>query len=371
MADESPSSGKRSPKGNSNSLLPLFGSLSAQETAIGTQGRKIGAGLPPPPHKPTKAIPEHLLTAATLEQQRVCSEKADLYIKRLTPLVGAPFYANQGFVLYQADCLDVLRALHEAAIPIDLTITSPPYNIGKEYETPQPLADYLAWCEHWMNAVHQSTKDNGAFWLNLGYVQTKNGKAVPLAYLLWNRSPFYLQQEIVWHYGAGVTTKRAFCPRNEKWLFFTKDTHFYTFNLDAVRDPNVKYPNQKKHGKYRCNPLGKNPSDVWLIPKVTTGTKRSSKERTPHPAQFPLRLIDRIVQVSSSPGDLVIDPFSGSGSAGIPAVAAARPYIGVDLRGDYCAVSARRFEKFLEARAALHQQPALPWQESHASESVR
>jgi len=102
--------------------------------------------------------------------------------------------------------------------------------------------------------------------------------------LLWDRSPFYLIQEVVWNYGAGVACRHQFSPRNEKFLWYVKDPNNYLFHLDKI----VKYPNQKKNGKLKCNPLGKNPTDVWQFPKVTSGKKRSSIERTAHPAQFPV-----------------------------------------------------------------------------------
>ncbi|MFM6250745.1 MAG: site-specific DNA-methyltransferase, partial [Dolichospermum sp.] len=113
--------------------------------------------------------------------------------------------------------------------------------------------------------------------------------------LLWDKIPFYLIQEIVWNYGAGVAGSKFFSPRNEKFLWYVKNPEAYTFNLDDIRDPNVKYPNQKKNGKIKVNPLGKNPTDVWEFPKVTSGQNRSSKERTPHPAQFPSAVIQRII----------------------------------------------------------------------------
>jgi len=92
-------------------------------------------------------------------------------------------------------------------------------------------------------------------WLNVGYLEVpEKGLCVPIPYLLWDKSPFYLLQEIVWKYGAGVSTKNRLSPRNEKWLFYLKNCQEYTFNLDNIRDPNVKYPNQKKNGKYRCIP---------------------------------------------------------------------------------------------------------------------
>ena len=160
---------------------------------------------------------------------------------------------------HQVQCIDTLAGLSRLADgSVDLTVTSPPYNIGKSYENRRPVDEYLDWCAQWMAQIYRVTKPNGAFWLNLGYLEVPGqGRAVPIPYLLWNRSPFYLLQEVVWHYGAGVTSKRAFCPRNEKWLWFVKNPEDYRFNLDAVRDPNVKYPNQKKNGKLKCNPLGK------------------------------------------------------------------------------------------------------------------
>jgi adenine-specific DNA-methyltransferase len=313
--------------------------------------RRIGNGPAPAPHTPTSAVPQGLLQRVPEATTVVCREKGRALAETLAPALGAPFYERDGFVLYQRDCRDVLRAMAARDIRTDLTVTSPPYNIGKAYEEALPITEYVAWCSAWMNDIWKITDERGAFWLNLGYLRIESrGRAVPIAYLLWDKSPFYMQQEIVWHYGAGVTAKRSFAPRNEKWLFFTKHAEEYVFNLDDVRDPNVKYPNQKKNGKFRCNPLGKNPSDVWLFPKVTTGAKRSSRERTAHPAQFPLGVIDRIVKASSNYQGIVLDPFSGSGSTGIAAVGNGRVYVGVETRADYCQAAVERHEHYLRLR---------------------
>ncbi len=247
---------------------------------------------------------------------------------------------------YEIKCTDILEGL--AGLPdgsVDLTVTSPPYNIGKEYEAARPLAEYLDWCQKWLTEIYRVTKPNGALWLNLGYLEVADkGRAVPIAYLLWDKSPFYLLQEIVWHYGAGVASKKAFSPRNEKWLWLVKDPQNYTFNLDAVRDPDVKYPLQKKNGKLKCNPLGKNPGDVWAIPKVTSGTNRASKERMPHPAQFPMAVIERIIRACSQPGDLVLDPFAGSGSTIAVAHLEGRQALGLEIRPDYVQMALQRIE---------------------------
>jgi adenine-specific DNA-methyltransferase len=274
--------------------------------------------------------------------------------------LGAPFYACDGFILYNTDCLPAMAALRVSGFRVPLTLTSPPYNIGKAYESVSSVEDYVGWSADWMRTVHGLTTSTGAFWLNLGYAPVPaKGRAVPLVYLLWDKTPFFLVQEVVWNYGAGVTSTRAFSPRNEKWLFFTSHEDDYTFNIDDVRDPNVKYPNQKKNGKFRCNPLGKNPSDVWQFPKVTSGTNRSSRERTPHPAQFPLGVVERIVRVSSNAGEIVLDPFSGSGSTGIAAVGAGRVYVGFERKTDYCRLSTERFERFKKLRADIVRQPSL------------
>lgn len=252
------------------------------------------------------------------------------------------------------DVITSLRAMPDASV--DLTVTSPPYNIGKEYEVCRPLEEYLAWCEVWMREVHRVTKPGGAFWLNLGYVAIEDrGRAVPLPYLMWNRSPFFMLQEIVWHYGAGVASRLGFSPRNEKWLWYVKDPETYTFNLDDVRDPDVKYPNQKKNGKLKCNPLGKNPGDVWILPKVTSGAGRASQERTPHPAQFPLAVITRIILACSNEGDVVLDPFAGSGSTLVAGLTVSRRTLGIEIRPDYCAIAQRR----IEAARAGHEELLL------------
>ena len=259
--------------------------------------------------------------------------------------------------IYLGDCLDLMSKLPDAAFA--LTVTSPPYNIGKSYEMPMAISEYLDWCEKWIAEVYRVTAPNGAFWLNLGYLEMPGrAKALPIAYMLWDRIPFYIIQEIVWHYGAGVAAKRSFSPRNEKFLWCVKNPEDYVFNLDAVRDPDVKYPNQKKNGKLKCNPLGKNPSDVWLFPKVTSGTNRASKERTPHPAQFPVAVIDRIVKACSNANDMVLDPFMGSGSTAEACLANNRVSLGMEIREDYIRIAERRLQSFVKstqsARAQLH-----------------
>lgn len=270
----------------------------------------------------------------------------------LVAALGAPDYRGDRYAIYRGDCRDLLTRVPDNSI--DLAFTSPPYNIGKEYEKVLPMDDFIDWCADWIEKIHRTTTPDGAFMLNVGYVALADrAKSIPLPYLLWNRVPFFLQQEIVWNYGAGVAAKKFLSPRNEKLLWYVKDADNYCFNLDDIRDPDVAYPNQKKNGKLRCNTIGKNPSDVWQIAKVTSGEGRASKERTPHPAQFPLDLCERVIRGFSPQNGIVLDPFLGSGSTIDACLRWDRYSIGFEVREDYCDIAAKRIENTTRQSASL------------------
>ncbi|HHT9136323.1 MAG TPA: DNA-methyltransferase [Candidatus Wunengus sp. YC60] len=311
-------------------------------------------------HEATKIAPMSLLQPFSNDLiQQIISKYKEVELS-LRNTIGTPLYSDSGFILYCGNSCELLSRLESSNFSTNLTVTSPPYNIGKEYETPKALNEYVNWCSSWMTHIYHITKAHGSFWLNVGYLEVNDkGLCVPIPYLIWDKSPFYLLQEIVWKYGAGVTTKYRLSPRNEKWLFYIKNQSRYTFNLDEIRDPNVKYPNQKKNGKYRCNPFGKNPSDVWEFSKVTTGANRSSKERTDHPAQFPLQVVERIVRVSSNKLEIVLDPFAGSCSAGIAAVGLGRIFLGFEIIPEYCELAIKRYERFKRERDYAQKQLKL------------
>jgi adenine-specific DNA-methyltransferase len=261
--------------------------------------------------------------------------------------LGQPFYRNEWTALYNMDCRIGLRVMKAQQMLIHSTITSPPYNIGKEYEKPLSTEEYIDWLVGVSSLLYDVTHPSGSYLLNLGYLSLEHiGRAVPIPYLLWDKITFYLQQEIVWNYGAGVACKNYLSPRNEKILWYVKNAESYTFNLDAIRDPDVKYPNSKKNGRLRVNTLGKNPSDVWQIAKVTTGTNRSSSERTSHPAQFPEDLIARTVAGFTNVGDIILDPFLGSGTTAIVAMKRKRYSIGFEINEAYCQVAKERVQQY-------------------------
>lgn len=259
----------------------------------------------------------------------------------LLAALGQPTFRGERYAIYNGDCRELLNRVPAGSL--DLTFTSPPYNIGKEYERVRPMEEFIDWCADWIDRIYRATAANGALLLNVGYVSLPDrAKSIPIPYLLWNRVPFFLQQEIVWNYGAGVAAKKFLSPRNEKLLWYVKDSECYCFNLDDIRDPDVAYPNQKKKGKLRCNTIGKNPSDVWQIAKVTSGAGRASKERTPHPAQFPLDLCERSIKGFSPVDGIVLDPFLGSGSTIDACLRWGRYSIGFEIREDYCRIAAER-----------------------------
>lgn len=234
-------------------------------------------------------------------------------VKIIKSKLGEPYFEIPWkCVLYKEDCFLWLKKIDQKVF--DWTITSPPYNIWKEYETVVSVDAYIKWTADWISLVYQCSKDESNFLLNVWFLETEKWKCVPIPYLMRDKVDFYMIQEIIRNYWAWVACKNRLSPRNEKVLRYAKNKDNYIFNLDPIRDPNVKYPNSKKNWKLRTNPLGKNPSDVWYIPKITTGTNRSSKERAPHPAQFPMTLIDRLVKWFSNKWDFILDPFMWSGT---------------------------------------------------------
>jgi len=252
-------------------------------------------------------------------------------------------------VVYPGDCAELLKQIPEASI--SLVITSPPYNIGKPYESRKALDAYLAWQKGIIKESVRVLKPTGSLVWQVGnYVE--NGEILPLDLLLFPIFTAFglrLRNRIVWAFEHGLHAKRRFSGRYEVALWFTKSDE-YTFNLDSVRVPQ-KYPNKKhfkgpKKGELSGNPLGKNPGDVWIFPNV----KANHVEKTGHPAQYPVELVERFVLALTEEDDWVLDPFGGSGTTLIAALMHKRRGAMAEIIPDYIEMAQHRLREAWEGR---------------------
>ena len=248
-------------------------------------------------------------------------------------------------VLFLGDRLKLLDQIPDGSI--QLIVTSPPYNIGKEYEKRQDLGRYLEEQEKTISACVRVLSDKGSLCWQVGNHIAKDGEVFPLDALMYQIGKKYnlkLRNRIIWHFGHGLHCTRRFSGRHETIVWFTK-TDKYIYNLDPVRVPQ-KYPgkrNYKKgenHGKLSGNPLGKNPSDIWEIPNV----KSNHPEKTEHPCQFPIELIERLVLSMTNKGDAVLDPYLGVGSTICAAVLHGRKGYGSDIHKKYINLAEQRIK---------------------------
>ncbi len=260
------------------------------------------------------------------------------------------YYSDEAnVILYHGETLELLSQIPDKTAR--LVVTSPPYNIGKEYETRLPLSEYLKHQEAVIKEAVRITADNGSICWQVGnYIE--KGSIIPLDILLFpifSNLGLKLRNRIIWHFGHGLHAKKRFSGRYEVILWFTK-TDDYIFNLDPVRIPQ-KYPNKKyfkgpKKGQLSGNPLGKNPSDVWDIPNV----KANHPEKTIHPAQFPIELVERLVLSMTNKNDLVVDPFIGVGTTAIAALLHGRRVAGADIIKEYLDIAKQRINDLIEGK---------------------
>ncbi len=255
--------------------------------------------------------------------------------------ISKSFNESSDVVLYRGDCLDLLGTM--PSNKIKLIVTSPPYNVGKEYEKKVDIDQYLEIQEPVIRECVRVLSEKGSICWQVGNF-VKDGEVAPLDTLLYPIFKLYglkLRNRVVWHFGHGLHCSNRFSGRYETILWFTKTDH-YTFNLDSVRVPQ-KYPSKKyfkgpKAGQFSCNPLGKNPGDVWEIPNV----KNNHPEKTIHPCQFPVELVERLVLSMTNKGDWVFDPFMGVGTALVAAVLHNRKAVGAELIKEYIDVADNR-----------------------------
>lgn len=273
------------------------------------------------------------------------------------PCIQNNFDQNSKIVFFSGNCSDAVRVIPSESI--QLIITSPPYNLGKSYERSTALEEYLKTIKPILDELVRVLSPQGSLCWQVGnYVE--NGEVFPLDvfyYSIFKELGLHLRNRIIWYFNHGLHASKRFSGRYETILWFTK-TDKYKFNLDAVRVPS-KYPGKRhfkgpKKGLPSCNPKGKNPSDIWeIVAQDWEGelwnipnVKSNHPEKTIHPCQFPIELVQRCVLALTDENDWVLDPFAGVGSALIGALIHNRRAIGCEKEPDYVEIGKKRIQDY-------------------------
>ena len=253
--------------------------------------------------------------------------------------------------LLVGDCLKSLAKVPEGSV--DLVFADPPFNIGYEYDVyhdERGTDDYLAWAEKWLAAANRVLSPTGSFFLAIGdeYVAEHKVRLDALGLTLRNW--------IVWHYTFGVNCTKKFNRSHAHILYYTKHSRDFTFNPDGIRVPSAR---MTTYADRRANPVGKLPDDTWVLrPQETTEHFQPEsdtwyvsrvcgtfKERTGHPCQMPEAVLERIIRVATNAGEVVLDPFAGSGTTLAVAKKLGRRFLGCELSEDYAAAIRERLAK--------------------------
>jgi len=255
-----------------------------------------------------------------------------------------------GDSLRNQDCLEGLRQLD--AGKVDLAFADPPFNIGYDYDVYRDALvseRYLAWCRDWMAEVVRVLKPDGTFWLAIG-----DEYAAELKLLLQRELGLTCRSWVVWYYTFGVNCKFKFSRSHAHLFYMVKDSERFTFDLNAVRVPSAR---QLVYGDARANPQGRLPDDTWILrpQDVPHGFQPDEdtwyfprvcgtfKERAGwHGCQMPEQLLGRIIRACSKPGELVLDPFAGSGTTLAVAKKLGRRYLVFELSQQYTEQIRRR-----------------------------
>lgn len=243
------------------------------------------------------------------------------------------------------DAINFLSHLDPGSV--DMFVSSPPYFMGKEYDTSAKVADFVQIHERLAPLLVRALKGTGNLCWQVGN-HVCDGVTLPLdipTYAAFSANEgLSLRNRIIWTFGHGTHARRRFSGRYETVLWFSKGTDYY-FDLNPVRVPQ-KYPGKKSYkgprkGEWSGNPLGKNPSDIWDIPNVKAG----HIEKTGHPCQFPVALVQRLVRALCPRGGLVVDCFAGSGTVGVAALVEGRSFLGCDISPLYVAIGNERLQE--------------------------
>jgi len=272
--------------------------------------------------------------------------------------------------IFHGDCFDLLAAMPDNFV--DVTFTSPPYCMGKDYESSRSVDDFINFHKKILPEIVRITKPGGSICWQVGY-HSQNGQLVPLDCIVYgelSKNPeIFFRNRIVWSFAHGLHKRNTFSGRHETILWFTKGPD-YSFDLDRVRVPQ-KYPGKRSYkgpnkGKLSGNPLGKNPGDIWDdIPNV----KGHHVEKLDHPCQFPIALPQRFIRALCGENALVFDPFMGVGSTGAAALLENKRFLGAELQTNYVEIARKRLAE-AQAGTVKIRQLGQPIQEPKLTDAV-
>lgn len=251
------------------------------------------------------------------------------------------------------DCIEGMKDLPSGCV--DLVFADPPFNIGYEYDSyndNRSPSEYLKWCKDWFEQIDRILKPDGTFWLAIG-----DDFAAELKVLATRNLNFKLRNWIIWYYTFGVHCARKFTRSHTHLFYFVKNEKHFTFNDKEIRVPSAR---QLVYKDLRANPAGRIPDDTWILRPQTIpdgfGKDESVwffsrvcgtfKERqSNHGCQMPELLLERIIRVSSNPGDLVLDPFFGTATTLCVAKKLRRRYLGFEISQNYCDLAKERLQQ--------------------------
>ena len=254
------------------------------------------------------------------------------------------------------DCLDLLPALPSGSA--DLVFADPPFNIGYQYDSyrdRRTKSDYLKWVEAWLQQVRRIVSPTGAVWIAIGDEYAAEYK------IRLDDLGLTLRNWVVWHYTFGVNCQKKFNRSHAHIFYYVVDPKRFTFDADAIRVPSAR---QTTYADKRAFSKGKLPDDTWVLRPQETGDHFSAdsdtwfgsrvcgtfKERlkaddeSGHPCQMPESILERIIRVSSQPGETVVDPFAGSGTTLAVAKRLGRRWFGCELSEGYAGLIQQRLQ---------------------------
>ena len=247
--------------------------------------------------------------------------------------------------VHRGDCLELLARVPAASV--HLAFADPPFNIGYEYDAyddRRSSDDYLEWSRRWMAEIVRVLRADGTFWLAIG-----DEYAAELKVLATRELGLACRSWVVWYYTFGVNCRQKFSRSHAHLFHLVKDPATFTFNADAIRVPSAR---ELVYGDKRAHPTGRLPDDTWILrpQDLPDGFAAESdtwyfprvcgtfKERSGwHGCQMPEQLLGRIVRACSHAGDVVLDPFGGSGTTLAVAKKLGRRYLGFELSEQYAA----------------------------------